>query len=164
VLMQDIRPDPMLLELWREMSHDLIPLMNNIIGATLILVGRRDLYGRHNSASSMDHSSSTPLIDEGGCDPSPHPPPFPSPHPDHEKATHIPHPPISPHLDEQEGPIPHPPLSPHLDEKAGTIPQPLISGQRVDQPLPWIIHHLLLQTCNAHILLNIIKFHKPFIE
>jgi len=107
VLMQDIKAYPMLLELWREMTHDLMPLMHHIVRATKILAVRRDPDDRHNSPSSTTCSSSTPLIDEGGCDP----PPPPSPHPDHDQETHIPPPPILPHLDEQEGPIPPPLIS-----------------------------------------------------
>jgi hypothetical protein len=137
MLMRDIREDPMLLDIWRDMSRDLIPLMRHIVRATGILVASRDPDDRKNSPSSMAHSSSTPSIDEGGHDTSPHPPPPPSPHLDHEQATHIPPPPpLSSHLDEQARPIPHPPLSPLLDEHARPIPPLLISGQRVDQPLP----------------------------
>jgi hypothetical protein len=129
----------MLLEIWREMSCDLMPLMCHIVGASRLLAARRDLDDRHNSSSSMTHSSSTPSIDEGGRDhPSPHPPPPPSPHPDHEEATHIPPPPLSPHLDEHR-PIPHPPLSPHLDEHVRPIPHPPLSPHLDEQAGP--IHH-----------------------
>jgi hypothetical protein len=99
-LMRDIRVDPTLLDIWNEVSHDLMPLMCHIIESSRLLVARRALDDRNNSSSSMTHSSSTPSIEEGGHDhPSPHPPP-PSPHPNHEEATNIPPPPLSPHLDE----------------------------------------------------------------
>jgi hypothetical protein len=100
--MRDIREDPMLLELWREILHDFMPLMCHIIGVDGLLAARRDLDDRHKYSSSTDRSSNTPLIDEGGRDhPSPYPPPSPSPH-----------------IYEHVGSIPHPPLPPHLDEQA----------------------------------------------
>jgi hypothetical protein len=126
-LMRDIRADPTLLEIWREMSRDLMPLMCHIVGAVRILAVRRDPNDRHKSSSNKTRFYSTPSNDEGGRDhPSPHPPP-PSPHPDHEEASHIPPPPLSPHLDEHVRPIPHPPLSPHLDEHVKPIPHPPLS-------------------------------------
>ena len=102
------------------MSCDLMPLMRHIVIATRILTTRRDPDDRHNSSSSTTCSSSTPSIDEGGHDHlSPHPPPYPSPHPDHEEATHIPPPPLSPHLDEPARPIHHPSSS--TTDQASTI-------------------------------------------
>jgi hypothetical protein len=109
VLMQYIRVDPMLLELWGKIMCDMMPLMHHIIRATRLLAMRRDINDTHSCSSTC--SSSTPSIDEGGRDPSSHPPPPPSPHPDHKKETPIPPPPPSPHLDEQATPIRPPPIS-----------------------------------------------------
>jgi hypothetical protein len=90
-LMREIKEDPTLLDIWREMSRDLMLLMHHIVRVSRLIRTRRAPDDRHNSSSITSHSSSTPSIDEGGHDhPSPHPPP--SPHPNHEEATHIPPP------------------------------------------------------------------------
>jgi hypothetical protein len=78
--MRDIKEYPTLLDIWRDMSHDLMPLMRHIVRATRILAARRSPNDRHKSSSSTAHSSSTPSIDEVGHG---HPPPPPSPHPNH---------------------------------------------------------------------------------
>jgi hypothetical protein len=53
VLMQDIREDPILLELWREMLCDMMPLMCHIDRATMLLEASRDLDDTHSSSSSL---------------------------------------------------------------------------------------------------------------
>jgi hypothetical protein len=58
-LMRDIKAYPMLLELCMEMSHDLMHLMCHIIVVSRILAVKRALDDRHNSSSSITHSSST---------------------------------------------------------------------------------------------------------
>jgi hypothetical protein len=88
VMMQDIREYPMLLDIWREISCDMMPLMHYIVRSTRILAERRFFDDTHSSSNTR--SSSTPSTGEGGYDSSPRPP-LPSHHP-HEKATPIPPP------------------------------------------------------------------------
>jgi len=85
--MQDIRVDPMLLDIYRDILLDMIPIMHHIIEAIRILAARRVVNDTHSSSNTC--SSSTPLTHDSGHDPSPclTPPP-------------------SPHLDEKETPIP----------------------------------------------------------
>jgi hypothetical protein len=45
VLMRDIRKNTILLELWREMSHNIMPLICHIVGATRLRATRRDFNG-----------------------------------------------------------------------------------------------------------------------
>ena len=40
-LMRDIREYPILLDIWRDMPHDLMPLMRHIVGAFRVLAARR---------------------------------------------------------------------------------------------------------------------------
>ena len=58
VLMQDIKANPMLLDIWRDMSRDMVPLMCHIVRATRLITVRRVVDDTH--SSSITHSSSTP--------------------------------------------------------------------------------------------------------
>lgn len=85
-MVRDIKEDPTPLDLWRDLSHDMMSLMRRIVEVAKLLTGKRDGH------SDTHTSSSTPSDDDQGGDPSATPPPPPSPHP-YEQA-----PPIIPSL------------------------------------------------------------------
>jgi len=59
-LMQEIMEDPTLLEIWRQMSRDLNPLMLHIVRVARLLAARRAPDDRHDSSSNINRSSNTP--------------------------------------------------------------------------------------------------------
>jgi hypothetical protein len=78
----DIKEGPRIMELWRDLPHDMMSLMHHIIGVSRLLSMRRDDH------ADIHTSSSTRLDNDQGGDPSTTPPPPPSPHP-YEKALPI---------------------------------------------------------------------------
>ena len=71
-MVRDTREDPSLMELYRDFLHGMINFMHHITKTTRLLAARRG--GQHEDTHS---SSSTPLYDDQGGDPSMSTPPSP---------------------------------------------------------------------------------------
>ena len=103
VTMHQIREDPRLLELWKDMSRDMMSLMHHIVRVVRVLAVRRDA-GHHEDAP---HNSD----DDHGSDNSASTPP-PSPL----------------HRDEQVAPPPPPTSYPHIVDHPPPPPPPSTSS------------------------------------